>query len=47
MKNFEKAIKDRDVEIEMLKAKLAEAQSERDASRLELSEFIETFDSSS
>ena len=45
--SFEKSIKDRDVEIEMLKAKLAQAQSERDASRLELSEFIETFDTSS
>lgn len=45
--SFEKSIKDRDVEIEMLKAKLAEAESERDASRLELSEFIETFDTSS
>ena len=45
--SFEKAIKDRDVEIEMLKAKLAKTQSERDASQLELSEFIETFDTSS
>jgi len=45
--SFEKSIKDKDVEIEMLKARLAEAESDRDASRLELSEFIETFDTSS
>lgn len=44
---MEKSIKDKDVEIEMLRAKLAETESERDATRLELSEFIETFDSSS
>lgn len=44
--SFEKSLKDKDVEIEMLRSKLAEAESERDASRLELSEFIETFDSS-
>lgn len=42
----EKSLKEKDVEIEMLRSKLAEAESERDASRLELSEFIETFDSS-
>ncbi len=42
-----KSIKDKDVEIEMLRAKLVEAESERDATRLELSEFIETFDTSS
>ncbi len=44
--SFEKSLKEKDVEIEMLRSKLAEAESERDASRLELSEFIETFDSS-
>ncbi len=40
--SFEKSLKEKDVEIEMLRSKLAEAESERDASRLELSEFIET-----
>ncbi len=41
---FEQTLKNKDVEIEMLRAKLAEVESERDASKLELSEFIETFD---
>lgn len=43
---IEKALKDKDVEIEMLRSKLAEAEKQRDDSRLELSEFIETFDTS-
>jgi len=46
VESFEKSLKDKDVEIEMLRSRLAQAESERDASRLELSEFIETFDSS-
>ncbi|GKT29698.1 hypothetical protein ADUPG1_005317, partial [Aduncisulcus paluster] len=44
---LEKTAKDKDVEIEMLRSKLAQVEKERDATRLELSEFIETFDSSS
>lgn len=42
-----KDVMEKDVEIQMLKAKLAEAESERDATRLELTEFIDTFDTSS
>jgi len=45
MDSFSKTAKDKDVEIEMLRAKLAQAESERDSTRLELSEFIDTFDS--
>jgi cell division protein ZapA len=46
LEKLEKTLSDKDVEIEMLRSKLAEAESQRDASRLELSEFIETFDAS-
>jgi len=44
--SFEKSSREKDVELELLRAKLAEAESDRDASRLELSEFIDTFDTS-
>ncbi len=44
LEKLEKTVSDKDVEIEMLRSKLAEAESQRDSSRLELSEFIETFD---
>lgn len=44
LEKLEKTLSDKDVEIELLRSKLAEAESQRDASRLELSEFIETFD---
>jgi len=44
--SFEKSSREKDVELELLRAKLAEAETDRDASRLELSEFIDTFDTS-